>query len=129
MKRNKKRVFAALAVIAALAAGGAAYTNSIDTGSTTGADAGYGSIAVAGNNTLSSVSYGFTTDGSQIHTVNLTFGTAVPATQDVQVAFTAGGARQDCGDGTGSTTFTCTLTTDVDTSSVTQLGVLITDAS
>ena len=76
MKRNRKRVIAAVAVIAALAAGGAAYTQSIDTSTTTGSVAGYGSLHVTGTNALSSVAYVFNNDGSQITGVNLTFGTA-----------------------------------------------------
>ena len=53
MKRNRKRIIAAVAVICALAAGGAAYTNTIDVLGTTGATAGYGSVSVAGGPALS----------------------------------------------------------------------------
>jgi len=87
MKGKKKRLVAAVAVIGALAAGGAAYTNSIDTSSATGANAGYGSVTVNGGPALSSVSYGFNSDGSQITTVNLTFAAALNAGQYVSVAF------------------------------------------
>jgi hypothetical protein len=123
MKRNKKRVLIALLAICALAAGGAAYTNSIDTSGVTNADVGYGSITVNGANTLSAMSYGFSTDGSQVDSLSLTFGTALTG-QDVQVSFAAGGARQDCGDLTG-TTVTCTLPTPEDTSAITALNVLV----
>lgn len=123
MKRNKKRIVAAIAVIGALAAGGAAYTNSIDTSGVTNADVGYGSVTVNGANTLSAMSYGFSTDGSQVDTVSLTFGTALTG-QDVQLSFASGGARQDCGDLTGATV-TCTLPTAVDTSAITALNVLV----
>jgi hypothetical protein len=126
MRRNKKRIAAAVAVVAALAAGGAAYTNSIDTSAVTNADVGYGSVTVNGNNTLSAMSYNFSTDGSQVDSVSLTFGTALTG-QDVQLSFAAGGARQDCGDLTG-TTVTCTLPTPVDTSSITAVNVLVQDA-
>jgi hypothetical protein len=128
MMRNKKRVFAAVAVIAALAAGGAAYTQSIDTSATTGSVAGYGSLHVTGTNSLASVSYTFSNDGSEITAVNLTFGTALTG-QDVQVGFDdqvtqTTGAMTDCGDTTG-TSATCTLGTPEVTSDAANLNVLV----
>jgi hypothetical protein len=87
MKRNKKRVIAAVGVIAALAAGGAAFTDSISI--TPKSNAGYGSITVNGyNENVSSVVYGFNADGSQIASVDLTFVSALKAPgQYVSVAF------------------------------------------
>jgi hypothetical protein len=87
MKGKRKRIIAAVAVIAALAAGGVAFTNTIDTSATYGANAGYGTVSVHGGPALSSVVYGFNSDGSQIMSVNLTFAAALNAGQYVSVAF------------------------------------------
>lgn len=142
MKRNKKRVIAAVAVVCALAAGGAAFTNEITTSSVTNANAGYGSVTVKGGETLSSVVYGFNTDGSQITSVNLTFA-ATLTSQYVAVAFNdntgttlQGGGTMlqplsdsvcNSGNAVTATTVTCTLTTGVDTVNANNLDVLVTD--
>jgi hypothetical protein len=132
MKRNKKRIIAAVAVIGALAAGGAAYTQSVDTSTTTGSVAGYGSLHVTGTNSLASVSYTFSNDGSEITAVNLTFGTALTG-QDVQVGFDdqvtqSSGTMTDCGDTTG-TSATCTLAPAEATNDAANLNVLVKAAS
>ena len=73
MKRNRKRVLAAVMVIAALAAGGAAFTNSI-TGSpvTNGTTAGYGTLTIDGA-VLTDVNYTLSANGTNITNVNFTF--------------------------------------------------------
>jgi hypothetical protein len=84
MKRNKTRIIAAVAVICALAAGGAAFTyqNTLPTNNV----AGYNHMSVSGadisaiNNTLSS-------DGTEITAVSMTFSTAVPAGSTVEIGW------------------------------------------
>ena len=102
MTRNKKRTIAAVGVIAALAAGGAAFTNSIDTTNASGYNAGYVGISVTGGPALSSVVYGFNSDGSQIKGVQLTFASALNAGQYVAVAFDSTDSTLN-GGGTGLT--------------------------
>lgn len=128
MKRNRKRILVAVLAVCALAAGGAAYTQSIDTSATSGSVAGYGSLHVTGTNALASVAYTFNNDGSQITAVNLTFSTALTG-QDVQVGFDdqvtpSTGTLSDCGDTTG-TSATCTLSTPEVTSDAANLNVLV----
>jgi hypothetical protein len=130
MKRNRKRIVAAVLAICALAAGGAAFTNSIDTSGTTGNTAGYGSVSVTGNNTLSSVSYDFNNNGSQITGVHLTFQTALTG-QHVHVGFDnqatpSTGALTDCGPETGASV-ACTLDVPADTDTANNLNVLVAD--
>ena len=73
MKRNKKRIIAAVAVIAALAAGGAAFTDSIiGNPVTNGTTAGYGTLAITGA-TVTDVNYTLSADGTSITGVNFTF--------------------------------------------------------
>ena len=73
MKRNKKRVIAAVAVIAALAAGGAAFTDSIvGNPVTNGTTAGYGTLAITGA-TVTDVNYTLSPNGTNITAVNFTF--------------------------------------------------------
>jgi len=73
MKRNKKRLIAAVAVIAALAAGGAAFTDSI-VGSpvTNGTTAGYGTMSITGA-TVTDVNYTLSASGTSVTEVNFTF--------------------------------------------------------
>lgn len=90
MQRKTKRLIGAVALIAALAAGGAAYTAS-NTLSTS--VAGYGNVSVTGDN-VTDISNVLSADGQNIDTVNLTFATAVLANQTVTAGFgpTAGTA-------------------------------------
>jgi len=129
MKRNKKRIVAAIAVIGALAAGGAAYTNTISTSGTTGATAGYGSVTVNGGPALSSVSYTFSSDGSQIQGVSLVFAANLVAGQHVRVGFNNSASLTDCVPAgvTATTNVSCTLGTAVATSGATSLNVLVAD--
>lgn len=112
MKGKKKRVIAAVAVIAALAAGGAAFTNSLDTSNVVNANAGYGSVSVNGGEQLDSVVYGFNSDGSQITTVHLTFHTAL-SNQYVGVSFNDSASNVN-GGGTDSTSLDDATCTDPD---------------
>jgi hypothetical protein len=130
MRRSKKGIIAAIAVIGALAAGGAAYTNSIDTSSTTGATAGYGAFTVNGGPALSSVSYTFGTDGSTITGVNLVFANALVAGQHVRVGFNNSASLTDCVPAgvTATANVSCTLGTAVGTTGATSLNVLVADS-
>jgi hypothetical protein len=104
MKRNKKRVLAAIAVICALAAGGAAFTysNTLPAHVT----AGYGNISVSGAD-LSDVQNTLSTDGQNITKVTLTFASAIPSNANVEVGWgpTAGVAPT-------SLSQTCTVAAD-----------------
>ena len=86
MKRNKKRLAIVVLAICALAAGGAALTNSI-TGSpvTNGTTAGYGTINVNGA-TVTDVNYTLSADGTSITNVNFTF-TGNLETDTLRLAF------------------------------------------
>jgi hypothetical protein len=128
MKRNKKRLVAAVAVVGALAAGGAAFTDQI-TNNTTDATVGYGTIDVQGHYVLSNANYVFNNDGSQIDKVNLTF-TSTLGGQHVHVGFadSVDSANQslqltDCGPVAG-TSVTCTLNSPEDVEQAQKLEVL-----
>jgi hypothetical protein len=83
MQRRTRRLIGAVALIAALAAGGAAYTAS-NTLSTS--VAGYGNVTVTGDD-VSDISNVLSADGQNIDTVNLTFATPVLANQTVTAGF------------------------------------------
>jgi hypothetical protein len=85
MQRRTKRIVGAIALIAALAAGGAAFTAS-NTLSTS--VAGYGNVTVTGA-TITDISNVLNTDGQNIDTVNLTFASAILAGQTVTAGFGA----------------------------------------
>lgn len=122
MKRNRKRVIAVVAMIAALAAGGAAFTDSI-VGSpvTNGTTAGYGTIAITGA-TVTDVNYTLSADGTDITNVNFTF-TGNLGGDTLELAFDNANLAQ-CAhtgitggvipaadyDGTTKTTVTCDVT-------------------
>jgi hypothetical protein len=128
MKRNKKRIIAAVAVIGALAAGGAAFTNTI-TGNpvSNGTTAGYANITVNGA-TLNDANYSFDSTGANITAVNLTFSGNVSA-DTVQVGFNGAASLTTCAAGTyttgtpGTTAVTCTVSEA--TASATSLNVLV----
>jgi hypothetical protein len=120
MKRNKKRIIAAVAVICALAAGGAAftYTNTLPTDNV----AGYNHMSVSGAK-ITSISNTLSGDGQQIASVTMAFSNTVPAGSTVAIGWgdTPGTAptaldSTGCvltGGGTGAT---CTgLSQDVET--------------
>ncbi len=91
MQRRTKRLVGAIALIAALAAGGAAFTasNTLPTTDT----AGYGNISVTGAD-VSDIQNTLSTDGQDITEVTLTFASAIPSNAVVTAGFgsTAGTA-------------------------------------
>ena len=108
---------ASVAVIGAVAAGGAAFTASNAVPSSV---AGYGTASVTGG-TVTSLTYGLSTDGSLIDTATIVFDGDLTA-DTVSIGFNDtttqpdtgnGTALQTCGTGTASagstTTFVCTL--------------------
>jgi hypothetical protein len=136
MKRNRKRIIAAVAVIAALAAGGAAYTNTI-TGNpvSNGTTAGYAAINVSGA-TVTDVNYTLSSDGTGITEVNLTFSDDLTG-DNLALGFN-GGSLSPCVHGTettgvvpasdvsgGTTTITCDVTET--TTTATSLNVAVTN--
>lgn len=73
MQRRTRRIIAAVAVIALLAAGGAAFTDSIvGNPVSNGTTAGYGTISITGA-TLTDVNYTLSANGTNITEVNFTF--------------------------------------------------------
>lgn len=130
MKRNKKRVLIAVLAICALAAGGAAFTNSIDVSSTAGANAGYGAVTVNGGPALDTVSYTFGTDGSTITDVHVVFHAPLVAGQHVRVGFDDNAGLTDCVPAgvTATATVDCTLGTPAATHDADQLNVLVADS-
>jgi hypothetical protein len=140
MKRNKKRVIAAVAVIGALAAGGAAFTDSI-TGNPVdhGTTAAYGSITVS-NATVTDVNYTLNNLGTGITAVNFTFSGNLE-TDTLRLAFdgdnlglcshtgtnpvTNGVIPSGAYDGSTSTTVTCDVTEP--TTAATSLQVAVTN--
>lgn len=146
MKGKRKRLIAAVALIAALAAGGVAFTDSLAFDPGAKQNIGYGSVTVTGGETVSNVQYGFNSDGSQVTGVTLTF-LAAPTNKYVKVAFdqTAGNIQSGSGtilsnlnnatciDGTSgvaaitSTGVVCTFATPVDANAAKSLEVLVTD--
>jgi ABC-type Fe3+-siderophore transport system permease subunit len=101
MQRRTKRIVGAIALIAALAAGGAAFTASNTLPSTD--TAGYGNISVTGAD-VSDISNTLSADGQDITEVTLTFASAIPANATVEAGFGTTG-------GTAPTTLpiTCTV--------------------
>jgi len=136
MKRNKKRIIAAVAVIVALAAGGAAYTAAIDTTALpNGTTAGYAAITVNGA-TLTDANYTLTSDGTGINEVNLTFSDDLTG-DNLSLAFN-GGSLAPCTHGaettgvvpasdvsSGTTTITCDVTET--TTTATALNIAVTN--
>ena len=80
------RIFAAVAVICALAAGGAAFTYSNTMPSDT--VAGYGNISVSGAD-LSSLSNTLSTDGQEITAVTMDFSTAIDPAATIEIGWGA----------------------------------------
>ncbi|MGO9973807.1 MAG: hypothetical protein ACLP01_13575 [Solirubrobacteraceae bacterium] len=88
--RINKRWVAPLVVVGALAAGGAAYTNGIDTTGVSAQEStiGYGKVTVAGA-TVTDVQYGLSANGQTIETEQITFDSnhLLPAGQLVYAAW------------------------------------------
>lgn len=128
MQRNTKRIIAAVAVIALLAAGGAAFTNSITGAGTSNNTAAYDGITVQGA-TLADAVYSFDTTGANINGVTFTF-TGDLTGDEVKASFGAS-ALTDCGAVSagdvsgGNTTISCTFSPIVSTSTADTLNVLV----
>jgi hypothetical protein len=136
MKRNKKRLIAAVAVIAALAAGGAAFTAAIDTTALpNGTTAGYAAITVNGA-TLTDANYTLNSTGTTITEVNFTFADDLTG-DNLSLAFN-GGSLGLCTHGSettgvvpgsdvnsGVTTITCDVSET--TTTATSLNVAVTN--
>jgi hypothetical protein len=86
MKSKRMRIFAAFAVICALAAGGAAFTysNNLPSDSV----AGYGNIAVSGA-TLTGLSNTLSTDGQTITAVTMNFSPDIDPAATVEIGWGA----------------------------------------
>jgi hypothetical protein len=129
MHRIRGRVVLALVIVGALAAGGAAYTNSITGTGTTNNTAGYAGVTVNGA-VLADAVYGFDGTGANITGVTLTFTGALTG-DDVKAGFNGQAALTDCGTvaagnvSGGNTTMTCSFSPNVATSGATQLNVLV----
>jgi hypothetical protein len=116
MRFKTTRLIASVAVIGAVAAGGAAFTASNTVPSSV---AGYGTASVTGG-TVTSLTYGLSTDGSLIDTATIVF-TGDLSADTVGIGFNDSTTQPAAGDGTalttcgtgsfaaGSTTFSCTL--------------------
>lgn len=137
MKRNRKRLIAAVAVIAALAAGGAAFTDSIlGNPVTNGTTAGYGTMSVSGA-TVSDVNYTLSAAGTSITEVNFTFTGNLEGdtlelgfdnanlAQCAHTGITSGVIPSGAYDGTTSTTVTCDVSET--TTAATSLQVAVTN--
>jgi hypothetical protein len=108
MRFNKTtRIAAAIAVIGAVAAGGAAFT---DSNTVPASIAGYGSNTVSGGTVLS-LSYGLSSDGTDIDTATIVFSGDTTA-DDAQIGFN-NGSTTDCApgalDSASNTKYVCTL--------------------
>jgi hypothetical protein len=133
MHRISRRMVVILVAVGALAAGGAAYTNSIDTTAVPTTTAGYGQVSVAGA-TLNDVNYQFNADGSIINGVTLSF-TGDLSGLDVKTGFADQPAITDCTPVTGvpagdvvgpNTVVVCTLGTPETTVGAAQLNISVT---
>lgn len=122
MKRKPLSLIAGLAVVGALAAGGAAFTASNTIPDTT---MGFGTSHITGA-TATSLTYTRTADGSAITAATLVFTGNISA-NTVQAGFNAN-ALDTCAAGTfaaGSTTVVCTLTTPEPTAGATTFNVAV----
>jgi hypothetical protein len=122
MKRKPLSILAGLAVVGALAAGGAAFTASNTIPNTT---MGFGTSNITGA-TATSLTYTRTPDGSAITAATLVF-TGNISSNTVQAGFNTN-ALDNCAAGSfaaGSTTVVCTLTTPEPTAGATTFNVAV----
>jgi hypothetical protein len=122
MKRKPLSILAGLAVVGALAAGGAAFTASNTIPNTT---MGFGTSNITGA-TATSLTYTRTADGSAITAATLVF-TGNISSNTVQAGFNTN-ALDTCAAGSfaaGSTTVVCTLTTPEPTAGATTFNVAV----
>lgn len=130
MRFKPTRIVASVAVIGAIAAGGAAFTASETLPTNV---AGYGTTTVTGG-TVTDLNYDLSTTGEYIDTANLTFsGDVVGDTVGIGFDGYDSGALQTCTVGSfttgspGSTAVTCTLpATSVTTSAEDNVDVAVT---
>src|SRR5579875_1086027 len=105
--KKTTRIAAAVAVIGAVAAGGAAFTASNTVPNTT---AGYGTSTITGGTVLS-LNYTLSGDGTSITTATIVF-QGNTTTDTAAIAFDSG-SQTTCGagtlDGAGNTTYTCNV--------------------
>jgi hypothetical protein len=135
MRFNKTtRIAAAIAVIGAVAAGGAAFTAA--TGQPANQALGYGSTTVTGGN-ISGISYQLSSDGNTIDSVTLTTGTDLTTAANggpasVYLAFNSDGFASG-GDATcavqSSTTVVCTVTNSETVDTTNSVHIAITNGS
>ncbi len=93
MKRKNRKIVGAAALIAALAAGGVAFT----AGQTLPTDtAGYGHISVTGGFDVSDISNSLNALGTDITSVQVTFQDAIPQTDTVKAGFDDETALDTC---------------------------------
>jgi hypothetical protein len=128
MQRKTRRIVAAVAVIALLAAGGAAFTASITGAGTTNNTAAYDGITVNGA-VLSDAVYSFDGTGANITGVTFTF-TGDLTGDEVKAGF-GSASNTDCGAVTagdvsgGNTTISCSFSPNEPTQSASTLNVLV----
>ncbi len=106
MKRKNRKIIGAVALIAALAAGGVAFT----AGQTLPTDtAGYGHVSVTGGFDVSDISNTLDAMGTEITTVQVTFASAVPVGDTVTAGFDDETALDSCTT-TDQTVYACAVT-------------------
>ncbi len=111
MKRKNRKIIGAVALIAALAAGGVAFT----AGQTLPTDtAGYGHVSVTGGFNVSDISNTINALGTDITSVQVTFASAVPVSDTVKAGFDDETALDSCTT-TDQTVYTCAVTHGTDT--------------
>ncbi len=107
MKRKNRKIIGAAALIAALAAGGVAFTESQTLSTDT---AGYGHISVTGGFDTSDIANTLNALGTDVTSVQVTFDSAIPTGDKVEAGFDDESQLDSCGTGDGSTTvFTCAI--------------------
>lgn len=136
MRFNKTmRIAAAVAVVGAVAAGGAAFTDT--TGQPSGQALGYGATSVTGGN-VTGISYQLSADGTDIDSVTLTTTTDLLTANNgdsasVYLAFNndgfASGGDATCVIQTGGLSTICTPGATTTVASVTSVQVSITDGN
>jgi hypothetical protein len=106
VKRKNRKIIGAVALIAALAAGGVAFT----AGQTLPTDtAGYGHVSITGGFNVDDISNTLNAMGTEITSVQLTFHTAVPSSDTVTAGFDDETALDSCAT-SNQTVYTCAVT-------------------
>jgi hypothetical protein len=139
MRFKTTRIVAAIAVIGAVAAGGAAFTDT--TGQPSGQALGYGSTSITGG-TVTGITYQMTSDDVDVNTITLATGTEDLETANngalasVYLAFdgdgfhaSGGQADATCVVQTGGLTTICTMVGTRTVASIQSVQIAITDGS